>query len=50
MNTSTKRNRLNRCRGQTCCQGGGGGGEGRIGSLGLAGANYMMDKQQGPAV
>ena len=38
----------------TCgCQGGGGIGEGRIGSLALADANYYvysMDKQQGPGV
>ena len=41
MNLSTKQKRTHRYREQTCgCQGGGGVGEGRIGSLGLAEATY----------
>ena len=53
MNLFTKQKQTHRHREQTCgCQGGGGGGEGRIGSLGLADANYLyrIDKQQGPTI
>ena len=40
MNISMKQKQIHRRREQTCgCQGGGGVGEGRIGSLGLADAN-----------
>ena len=52
MNLSMKQ--THRHREQTCgCQGGGGVGKGRTGSLGLADANriiYGMDKQKGPTV
>ena len=44
---------IHRHRAQTCgCQGGGELGEGWIGRLGLADANFIqrMDKQQGPTV
>jgi len=51
-NISTKQVQTLRHKEQTCvCQGGGEVGEGWIGSLGLADANYSMyrmDKQQGP--
>ena len=43
LNLSTKQEQTHRHREQTCgCQGGGGVGEGRIGSLGLADANYYI--------
>ena len=55
MNISTKQKQTHRYKAQTCgFQGEVGVGEGRIGSLGLADANYniiyRMDKQQGPTV
>ena len=43
MNLSTKQKQTHRHREQTCgYQGGGGVGEGWIGSLGLVGANYYI--------
>ena len=43
MNLSTKQRETHRHRGQTCgCQGEVGVGKGRIGSLGLADANYYI--------
>ena len=43
MNLSTKQKQTHRYREQTCgCQGGGEVGEGGIGSLGLADANYYI--------
>ena len=43
MNLSMKQTQIHRHREQTCgSQGGGGVGEGWIGSLGLAGANYYI--------
>ena len=52
INISMKQKQTRRYRGQTCgCQGGGR--EGRIGSSGLAEANYYIyrkDKKQGPTV
>ena len=43
MNISTKEEQTDRHKEQTCgCQGGGGEGEGSIGSLGLADANYYI--------
>ena len=48
MNLSTKQKQTYRHREQTCgCQGGRGVGEGRIGSLGLADANYCYYIQNG---
>ena len=48
MNSSTKQKQIHRHREQICgCQGGWEVGEGWLGSLGLADANY---KQQGPSV
>ena len=44
MNLSTKQKQTHRHREQPCgCQGGRGVEEGRIGSLGLAGANYYIE-------
>ena len=44
MNSSTKQKQTHRHREQICgCQGGGRGGEGWIGSLGLADANYYTE-------
>ena len=40
MNLSTVQKQIYRPREQTCCQGEGGVGEGRTGSLELAGTNY----------
>ena len=43
MDLSTRQKQTHRHREQTCgCQGVGGGGEGKIGSLGLADANYYI--------
>ena len=43
MNLSTKQKQTQRYREQTCCQGGGLVGEGWIGNLGLADANYYIE-------
>ena len=44
MNLSTKQKQTHRHRGQTCgCRGDAGMGEGWIGSLGLADANYYIE-------
>ena len=53
MNSSPMQKQNHRCREQACgCQGGGGEGEVRTGSLGLVDANYYirMDEQRGPTV
>ena len=53
MNIAMKQKQNHRAREQTCgCQGRGEVGEGMIGSLGLADANYYirLDKQQGPII